>query len=214
MAPKDRVLFSDYITLIWQPYYWVLTPVFNFMLRPFLDRLVRSYVVKAAQGNNRPGADVVEVTPVPWSIDDSQQPICLPSWLNGQLVEAANSWAREIIPKLRSALASPSFVSGLESIKGTSGHELVHTSYFDHSEILDLMAIHVAWSHRAEKSIDSCALSARKIELVKWFAEAKLRVGAVDLHHSLTAPLVATTVDYVKTGRIKPQRRSTFNRAA
>ncbi len=213
MAPKDRVLFSDYVTLIWQPYYWVLTPVFNFMLRPFLDGLVRSYVVKAAQGNNRPGADVVAVTPVPWRVTDSQKPICLPNWLNEQLVEAANSWAREIIPKLRSVLASPSFVSGLESCKGTLGRELVHTSYFDHSEILDLMAMHVAWSHQAEQSPITSGFSVRNLELIEWLADAKSRVGATDLYSAMTSS-VASTLDSTMLVRIKPRRRSNFNRAA
>jgi hypothetical protein len=213
MAPKDRVLFSDYVTLIWQPYYWVLTPVFNFMLRPFLDGLVRSYVVKAAQGNNRPGADVVEVTPVPWHVNDSHQPICLPNWLNTQLVEAANDCAREIIPKLRSVLASPSFVSGMESCKGTLGRELVHTSYFDHSEMLDLMAMHVVWFCRSELSLESCCVSARKAELVGWLAEAKSRVGATDLYHLQTSPAAVSTIDSTSTCRIKPRRRH-IDRAA
>lgn len=213
MAPKDRVLFSDHITLIWQPYYWVLTPVFNFMLRPFLDGLVRSYVVKAAQGNNRPGAEVVEVTPVPWSVDDSHQPICLPNWLNQQLVEAANNCARDIIPKLRSVLASPSFVSGLESCKGTLGRELVHTSYFDHSEMLDLMAMHVAWACQTELLPDSICASPRKAELVEWLVEAKSQVGATDWHRTPSSPNIGSTIDSTTSSRIKPRRCRSYRAA-
>lgn len=50
-----------------QPYLWLMTPTFNHLLRPWLDRFVRSFVVKTAQGNNRPAAEVVAVSPYPIS---------------------------------------------------------------------------------------------------------------------------------------------------
>lgn len=214
MAPQDRVLFSDCVTLIWKPYYWVLTPVFNSFLRPFLDRMVRSYVVKSAQGSNRPGVDVVEVTPVPWTSDGTQTPVCLPNWLNEQLVQSANSWAREIIPKLRSVLAAPSFVSGLESWgKGSLGRELVHTSYFDHPEILDLLSMHIAWSSQNPLWAES-GLSDRKIELVQWLADAKSRVGGNGLVALLDTPSSVSANVLNMNARIKPRRRNERRNAA
>ena len=65
VAPRERILVSDYLSLPSRPYYWVLTPAFNYVLRPLLDGAVRSLVVKTAQGNNRPAAEVFAVSPFP-----------------------------------------------------------------------------------------------------------------------------------------------------
>ena len=59
----------------------------------------------------------------------------------------ADQHAQDIAPKLRNLLAEPSFVSGLQSFGDTlTGRELVHTSYFDHDEVLDLLATNIAWA--------------------------------------------------------------------
>lgn len=210
MAPQDRVLFSDNVALLWQPYFWALTPVFNSLLRPFLDNLVRSYVVKAAQGNNRPGAMVVEVTAVPWSMPEDRHPPSLPDWLSAQLVESANVSAREIAPKLRALLANPSFVSGLESWGTTiSGRELVHTSYFLHSEVLDLLAMHVGWARRSPQW-PTIGVSARKSELALWLVMSKMRLGAAELIPRTIAPdLVAPLERLVTPRRIRHLHRDT-----
>ena len=65
MAPRERLLLSDNLSLLSRPYYWVLGPIFNRFLRPVLDDIVRSFVVKSAQGNNRQGAEVTEVSFTP-----------------------------------------------------------------------------------------------------------------------------------------------------
>ena len=172
MAPRECVLLSDHLTFLSRPYYWILAPVFNKMLRPQLDRLVQSIVIKAAQGNNRPAAEVIAVSPspVPVSAPDAHPP--LPVELNRCLVERANQHARDIAPKLRDLLAEPSFVAGLERFgRALAGQELIHTSYFDHPPVLELLALHVAWARRETASMRE----ATRIDqpLWNWFCRFK-----------------------------------------
>ena len=72
----------------------------------------------------------------------------------------------------------------------------------NHSEILDLMAMHVEWSHQAEQSPGSSGFSVRKLELIEWLADAKSRVGATDLYSSLTSPSVAATTRLVLIAKL------------
>ena len=103
--------------------------MYNSLFRPQLDRLVRSIVVKSAQGNNRPAAEVIAVSPFPVSDLPTDAHPGLPDELNTCLVQQANQYARDIAPKLRDLLAEPSFVAGLERFgHALSGRELIHTS--------------------------------------------------------------------------------------
>nr|MCU0873165.1 hypothetical protein [Pirellulaceae bacterium] len=111
IAPRDRILLSDYLSLLSRPYSWMLAPVFNHFLRPLLDRAVRSLVVKTAQGNNRPAAEVIAVSPFPLPDSGTDAHPALPAELNSRLVDRANQHARDIAPKLRDLLAEPSWAS-------------------------------------------------------------------------------------------------------
>ena len=100
--------------------------------------------MKTAQGNNRPATEVIEVsfTPVTPAPPAAWPP--LPQWLDTKIVETADSYASDIAPKLRRILAAPSFSSVVEALEDSfSGRELMHTSYFDHPEVLDLLAMHM-----------------------------------------------------------------------
>jgi hypothetical protein len=172
IAPRDRILLSDYLSLLSRPYSWMLAPVFNHFLRPLLDRAVRSLVVKTAQGNNRPAAEVIAVSPFPLPDSGTDAHPALPAELNSRLVDRANQHARDIAPKLRDLLAEPSFVAGLERFgHALSGHELIHTSYFDHPPILDLLALHVAWARRDYPALQQA--SRLQEDLWNWFCEFK-----------------------------------------
>jgi hypothetical protein len=105
---------------------------------------------------------------------DADRCVPIPAWLNTKLVESADHYASELAPKLRRLLAQPSFVSGLETFGNTlTGKELVHTSYFDHAEILDLLVLHMAWTGL---EVEWLPLSRTKNPLlVKWFTDAKWR---------------------------------------
>ncbi len=176
IVPRERILFSDHLALLSRPYYWILAPVYNSLFRPQLDRLVRSIVVKSAQGNNRPAAEVIAVSPFPVSDSPTDAHPALPDELNTCLVQQANQSARDIAPKLRDLLAEPSFVAGLERFgHALSGRELIHTSYFDHPAILDLLALHVAWGCRENNPSEKTA----RIDepLWNWFCRFKHSVN-------------------------------------
>lgn len=184
MLPRERVFWSDVIGLISRPYFWVFSPVYNRWLQPLLDGAVRRMVIRSAQGNDRPTATIVDVTPSPVSeLRECAPP--LPSRLNERIVSVADHHARDIAPLLRRLLASASFTSGLESFcQELSGKELVHTSYFDHSEILDLIASNITMETDVERL--QLHLGRMSPDLVDWFADAKKR-----LQHESSVDIVA-----------------------
>ncbi|MHA1128525.1 MAG: hypothetical protein ACTSRN_06200, partial [Alphaproteobacteria bacterium] len=91
--------------------------------------------------------------------------------------DGANCHASTFAPKLRKLLVQPSIASGLTSFsQAISGRELVHTSYFDHAEILDLLAIHIAWAHGDQPSVRRIADA--NADLIAWLSDFKSRLGA------------------------------------
>lgn len=181
LAPRERVLLSDNLSLLSRPYYWILGPLFNRLVRPVLDHLVRLCVAKTAQGNNRPATQVIEVSPTPIALETLVVWPPLPQWLDAKLEEAADCHARDIAPKLRRLLAAPSFSNVLTAVEGAiSGRELIHTSYFDHAEVLDLLAMHMG---RARGDVQWRSYrKTQQDDIVAWldtFHETNLRaVGA------------------------------------
>jgi hypothetical protein len=177
MTTRTPVLVSDYISILSRPYGWLLAPLFNRGVRPLLDILVRSVVVKRAQGNNRPAASVVQVSSAPIEDNDGGQFPPLPARVNACLVDRANDAARGSVAQLRQFLAAPSFTSGLEELgENLTGKELVHTSYFDHPETIDLLAMHIAWT-RGDRDWQTHGLST-DVELIAWLRQAKTCLGA------------------------------------
>ncbi len=176
MTYREPVFFSDRLFLIARPYHWLLIPFYNKLIRPFLDSIIRSHVVKTALGNNRPTAEVIAVSTAPGPADELREFPPLPAWLNEKITTAADTHARDIAPQLRCLLAEPSFASGLETFSNTiTGHELVHTSYFDHTEIMDLLATHIAWGQGGRQDIP--ANSPTEPSLDQWFGDFKTRLG-------------------------------------
>ena len=171
MYPRERVFFTDVFSLLSRPYFWILAPIYNRLLHPPVDRALRSIVARSAQGNDRPTANIIDVTPSPLREYLALAPT-LPAALNEKLLHRADQHARDIAPKLRRLLGQPSFTSGLEAFgKELSGEELVHTSYFDHSEILELIAGNVAWGTCSS----SVSVPMRRLphEFAEWFASTK-----------------------------------------
>ena len=189
IAPRERVFFSDNASLLSRPYFWVLAPLFNNLMRPVLDRIVRSHVIKTAQGNNRPAAEVIEVLPAPKLLSDPVLPPSISESLNRKLVQEADRCASGIAPKLRNLLAQPSFTASLAAFgKNISGRELVHTSYFDHDEILELLLMNMAWSNGDASFF--CVPRSPQHDLLGWFQQFKAVVG-VTLDTSLLKPSLA-----------------------
>jgi hypothetical protein len=143
MMSRERVFISDTTSIMSRPMFWLFSPLFNRYIQPVLDRFVRNLVIRSAQGNDRPTATLVKVTPTPLS------EVChdfaeLPDTLNEKLLEFADRHASDLAPKMRRWLGMPSFASGMESFAGEiSGHELIHTSYFDHEEIAALICCNI-----------------------------------------------------------------------
>ncbi len=177
MAPCDRVFLTDNLSLISRPYYWLIAPVYNHLLRPSLDLIVRGVLTRSAQGNDRPTAQVVAVGAAP--VAEASQAPALPEFLRFKLLHEADRHAAGIAPKLRQMLGCPSFSSGLEFIGvHLSGKELVHTSYFNQPEVLDLIALNIAWS--GDDLIADPLATTETRSLRKWFKEFKHVVAEND----------------------------------
>ena len=171
MFPQDRVFFSDTLGLLSRPYYWVLSPLFNRWLQPPIDRLVRNVVTKAAQGNDRPSSTIVAVTPSPVAELAYLFPP-LPLTVSQRILSTADHHARDIAPMLRKLLGQASLTQGMEGFcKQLSGKELVHTSYFDHSAIMELITCNITWSMGEE--MVKWKTWRMDPALAQWFGDAK-----------------------------------------
>ena len=150
MIPHERVYLSDTISLLSRPWFWLVAPIYNNLFRPSLDTMIRGMVVKTAQGNNRPSAEVVDVAPCPLIPPYGPNVPPVPESISKKILEVADQSSQSLGPKLRKLIAQPSFVSSMDSFgMDLSGKELVHTSYFDHNPILDFLAMNILWSRDA-----------------------------------------------------------------
>lgn len=216
---REPVLLSDYLMLVSRPYYWILNPIFNFGLRPLLDKTVRGIVIKKAQGNNRPAAEVIRVASSPLHCESSDPFLPIPPSLNKKIVDKANESAGGAASTFRKLLAAPSFAAGLEHLGSQiSGNELVHTSYFDHGPVLDILTMHIVWSQNNPYWFQYNEMYDR--EIAEWFVQFKKQVGADDNLLKLPAelepqplklftPLEPNTEPlFVKPTKQKPRRRN------
>ena len=175
MVPREVVYLSDMFALLSRPYYWLIAPLYNRFVHPTVDGKVRSIVIRAAQGNDRPTATLVDVTPSPVA-EAAFSPPPLPALLNLKLLSFANRHAHELVPKLRNLIAHTSFASGLEAFGGQlSGKELVHTAYFEQEEILKLIAANMTWDSRECDS--TVGLTSMPSWLRKWLIAFKQGIG-------------------------------------
>ena len=172
LTPRERIYFTDNISILSRPYYWLLAPLFNWVFRPAIDSLIKGLVIRSAQGNDRPSAHVVAVLPTPVL----NEPIpALPEHLSKKILIEADRHAGQVVPKFRQLLGCPSFTSGLEGFSAQlSGKELVHTSYFDHSEVLDLIAMNIVSSTR--EANEQLTANSENSLLTSWFQDFKARL--------------------------------------
>jgi pimeloyl-ACP methyl ester carboxylesterase len=175
LVVRERVYLSDLISLPSRPLYQLFAPLFNRVVRPAMDAKIREVVVKAAQGNDRPAAQVVAVSPHPILPPPAPSAPPIPIRLQESIRERANHHANDLGPKLRELLAQPSLTSGLESFSKTlSGRELVHTSYFDHPQVIELLGLNISWS----RGTGQPRRASTAAELAGWFNEFKRLQGA------------------------------------
>ena len=93
-------------------------------------------------------------------------------------------------------ISSGAIISNGVDVSTLQGSELVHTSYFEHPEILDLLALHMAWHGDSTRWLPFAA--AKDERLVRWLTDAKWRaVGRggsgerptrIDLPHASSCP--------------------------
>jgi hypothetical protein len=166
LVVRERIFMSDLISLPSRPLYRIVAPFYNHLVRPFLDSMIRQIVVKTAQGNDRPAAQVVAVSPHPVLAPPAASAPPLPESLRLKIRDQADVHANDLGPKLRVLLAQPSLTAGLEGFGQTlSGRELVHTSYFDHPEVLDLLSLNISSSRGASQP----RRSSTSVETTQWF---------------------------------------------
>jgi hypothetical protein len=122
------------------------------------------------------------------------------------LVSYANTHASGAAATFRKLLATPSFAAGLEQLGSQiSGKELIHTSYFDHPEILDLLTMHIAWAN--QETTWSQFRMTDSNDLVHWLVEAKTQIGAtITIPSTLQDEQPEPTI--LAFPRIRPRRRN------
>jgi hypothetical protein len=174
MMPQERVFLSDSIGLLSRPYYWLFAPLFNRWVQPPVDRMVRNMVRRSAQGNDRPTATIIDVTPSPiGELRDRVPP--LPPSINEQILTTADHHARNIAPKLRKLLGEASLMQGMDTFcKELSGRELVHTSYFDHPDVIELISCNITWG--MGDGMVQWKTWRMDPKIAQWFDEAKLQL--------------------------------------
>ena len=171
LVPRERIFMSDNLMLLSRPYFWALAPIFNRLLRPQIDAAVCGLVIRSAQGNDRPTAQIVAVGTTP-TLDLANQLPPLPEAIGQDLLQQADQETGQIVPRLRQLLADPTFVAELDhTVSGAWGKTLVHTLYFDHPGVLDLIALHVAWGTSQGDSLEQFAMTDQT--LLAWFHSFK-----------------------------------------
>ncbi|MEM1303713.1 MAG: hypothetical protein AAGG46_02395 [Planctomycetota bacterium] len=178
MMPRARVFVSDTPSLLKRPIVWLVAPLFNRFIRPAADKQVRQIVTRAAQGNDRPTAELVAVTPTPVDAPCAGfRP--LPREINDRLRRHADREARDFAPKLRELLCQPSFSLGADAFGDQlTGRELIHTSYFDHEEVAAMIGCNVSLAEPPAAVSDACRQAPYLIRA--WIAHNKAVVGSAD----------------------------------
>ncbi|MCI0565519.1 MAG: hypothetical protein MN733_44210 [Nitrososphaera sp.] len=124
------------------------TGIRNRLIVPFLDRLVMEKIKRYIHGNDRAASIKVSKVSV-WPISDVEDLVCppIPQKINDHLVEAANEAAKASIEKLRKELGLSSMGAEVISVSRIlTGGELVHTSYFNNPDVLEIISGHIRLS--------------------------------------------------------------------
>ncbi|EAQ81904.1 hypothetical protein [Blastopirellula marina] len=173
VTAADRIFVSDYLSFLWIPYYWTVAPTFNYIVRPLLNHFVRQYVSKAVQGNNRPSAELCNVSTAPIGDAEVNSIPALPYFIAQRITERANAKAKDIAPKLRTLLGQKTLMAGLAAFNSElSGEELVHTSYFEDPDVLNLLTIHMALQRNDRRYLMQAAAYHRQLlEWTRYFRE-------------------------------------------
>ncbi len=153
--PEERVFVSDRIIQFYRFFLRrVLAPVVNRTLVPFGDRVLWSKMSKSAQGDNRRGCWLANVSEAPVLLGERRFP-SLPESVEEEVITAANqrieTHSGTILPKAREALGqfawgSATVTSLIEDNAETFSEAqdmLIHTSYFENAGIREMICDHL-----------------------------------------------------------------------
>jgi len=184
-VPNQRVFISDRVVQFNRRIVrWIIAPLYNRLVAPNGDEFLWVRISKSAQGHDRPGCTLSTVTEGPIPLPSFRYP-AIPESLDRSLIEGANAKldkrAGTILTQARSALSQyawgsssmPALVGSQSSVM--HGDELVHTSYFTHPEVIDLISLHIQQANGPVPS-DSVKESAQNDPWSQWLADFKSKI--------------------------------------
>lgn len=177
---RGRQAQKDLLTQIGTMLNYFYLPLWNRTIVSWSNKLISSALSKNLQGNNRPGAVACEVMAGPVSVGLNAYPP-LPRSVEERLISLANDEAKKVIPRIRSVFGQVALGSeGMSQLMKEvgvefTGKELVHTSYFNHSEVLDLLCVHL--HEMTKKDFHRGALSVSE-DLYAWYKDFRQFVRA------------------------------------
>ncbi len=186
-VPDHRVFISDRVVQFNRRIVrWIIAPLYNRLVAPSGDEFLWVRLSKTAQGHDRPGCTLSHVTEGPIYLPDFRYP-AIPEDLDRSLIDGANAKldkrAGAILTQARSALsqyawgssAMPALVGEQASVM--HGDELVHTSYFTHPEVLDLLSLHIEQANAAHAPETAPAVaSPRRDRWAQWLEIFKVKI--------------------------------------
>jgi hypothetical protein len=157
-------------------YYGVGRPIYNRWVAPEIDRSVSARLANKCQGNDRSGVVLAAVTDGPLP-DRDYRPI--PRHIDNRLRRKADAQAAVLVRNLREQLGivspgKPDMSQVLRIVEGLlQWTELVHTTYYEDRDMLDLLALHIGG-----KLTDELEPSRRKRlqDLARWRAGIRSKV--------------------------------------
>jgi hypothetical protein len=136
-----QVFYSDRVFRWLRPLKGMIYPIYNRLIPPLADSFISVQLGKSAQGNDRPGVVVQEISTCPFP--DTQFEFPLPNQISTDITDHANKEAASLIPELRRLIGAMS-TSGLQIIERETSNidisvGLVHNSYFINEDVLNLI---------------------------------------------------------------------------
>tara|TARA_R110002096_G_scaffold318022_7_gene512416 strand:- start:3772 stop:5721 length:1950 start_codon:yes stop_codon:yes gene_type:complete len=153
-VPNRRVFRSDIYAQLSK--YIVLTivgPIYNRRIRRQIDGQIWKILRRQAVGLDRPGCNIETVSQAPYGFSHTlkEDDLRLPPEVDQELIAAANRRLSnsDLLSTARTSLANYSkgldtFSGAFNSGEGLLGPELIHNSYFNHPQIIEILCQHIA----------------------------------------------------------------------
>jgi pimeloyl-ACP methyl ester carboxylesterase len=154
---------------------------YNRYVASLLDSIVQRRLTNMAYGNDTTEFRVAFVSSCPPVSGRRDTCPTVPATIDEKLVDRANQKAAAIAPLVRRTLLyaanarTPTVAEDHPSLFGIalSGEELVHTSYFDHHEVLNIIHAHILMQSRIART----AIHALEPRVVEWIRKFKRAVA-------------------------------------